>query len=133
MNRHICRGKEKGTGRWVYGYLNIFKETVFINDADGKGDDEPLTSPIVDSSTLGQYTGFVDVTTKFIFEGDIVEMEDRSYRTVIWSSSDACFKLCRMDGDGADEELGKYRIGGLIVLRAKIIGNVHNKVKGLTE
>ena len=83
MNREILfRGKRKDNGEWGYGYYSVDRirkvnrfyvaPIIWQTVEDGGGGAE------ITPETVGQYTGIIDALGTKIFEGDIVEFEDRA-------------------------------------------------------
>jgi len=84
------RGKELGTGQWVYGNLvKLADGQVYIIPQNIIGDSIPQYS--VDPKTVGQYTGLQDRNGNDIYEGDISEGEHAIY-LILWDEQKAQFR-----------------------------------------
>ena len=68
------RGKRKSNGKWVYGFLS--EEDVIQHPLTNINPNASLSlmeSFSVIPETVGQYTGFEDVNSIIIFDGDILK------------------------------------------------------------
>lgn len=138
MREILFRGKRKGNGKWICGFLvpketNSYADGFLIIDGalnyDELDDYQPSYSVYsVVPETVGQYTGITDKNGKKIFEGDIVKREyilwhsetkktrETQIGVVSYSNKDCSFcldKVCY---------LGKSCNGDTL----EIIGNIHD-------
>ena len=128
-NRYIFKGKRKDNGEWVEGYLIQGNRTYIVTI-------EAINYMVVSTSymasielvevipeTVGQCTGLKDKNGKWIFEGNILRLNDDgevSNYEVYWNDDEAgwCIKIedsfVTMDCWG--ETRGSF----------EIIGNIHD-------
>ena len=137
MREILFRGKQVSDGEWIEGYvfpqvidggyapLCITTEPICANDySEILGD-----WAIVDSSTVGQYTGLTDKNGKKIFEGDICKFRE-------WDNGEMCwigyvhFEHCQfIISGGANKECPSNFY--LVLSRfssenIEVIGNIHD-------
>lgn len=113
MREILFRGKDKDSGKWVYGYYVCLIDdegkthpqhriylTVSETEVAGIEGYDRVFYPnyhIVDPETVGQSTGILDKFGKPIFEGDIVKTDlERPYNIVIFRNG--CFLFNCNDG-----------------------------------
>ena len=111
MREILFRGKQTGSGEWVYGSLitetNPFDKNMVMTHIYDNGCNEIL----VDPRTIGQYTGMTDKNGARIFEGDIVKI-----------SNDEIFEVKYEDGRfTAGLFLGDWDYG-----HVEVIGNIYD-------
>ena len=97
MDRHICRAKEKYTGKWIYGYYvcapnerndNIV-HLIISQDCTYRDYDEFRRIGIyeVDPNTVCQCIGWKDSNNTLIFENDIVGFgspDSYRHKELVW-------------------------------------------------
>ncbi len=139
MNRTIkFRGKRLDNGEWVYGSLAETHGKLFIGiPTDPDNPVYMMDWHEVDPATVGQFTGLLDKNGKEIYEGDIVTVNGRYPRVVLWDKMmwalmpteyyhDAYFWVMNLQHPGPDwwEDFSD---------EFEIIGNIHDNHEPLNE
>ena len=115
------RGKTLFGGNWIYGDLiqNKTFNKYAIVPQDNEWHDYPLFE--VDPKTIGQFTGVKDSVGRDIYEGDIMEEEHSSIKTlgvVNFSNGQFLIDYKRKGKYRIDERIGYYG--------ANVIGNIYD-------
>lgn len=137
MREILFRGKSKGDGEWINGFL---VSPGHIGDW--------VTAHPIDPTTVGQFTGLTDKNGKKIFEGDMLngfqypfyrsESDEHNYfAEVIWFPGNCSFGLYTHKHPTA-------KVRGIIAGNAdyiedfnsddwEVIGNIHDNPELLSE
>ena len=128
------RGKQLGSGEWVYGHFiktKNHKDNYYISQGDPYNDMGMMQGFVnVDPETVGQSTGLKDNNGKEIYEGDILGW--------MWGG------VGQGDGTPAKSEVyfdrykfavrtGRTSFGWKLSQAAEVIGNVHENPELLEE
>ena len=132
MREILFRGKEKDSGKWVYGWLGHFhchnpqeKTIKSIYFTEITEDHNSKMNIIVDYKTVGQYTGLTDKNGTKIFEGDIIQyygtyplevFTEEGHTKIRWFDSVTKSKCSELFFGGNDEAYGEF----------EVIGNIHD-------
>lgn len=103
---------------WVYGDLRLTSREPHIWT-------DPYTSHIINTETIGQYTGLKDKNGKEIYEGDIVESISGKVGYVIFLQQEMGYVVV---WDNCDTRLGHRNRGGSYEYDGSIevIGNIYD-------
>jgi uncharacterized phage protein (TIGR01671 family) len=120
------RGKDKATGKWLYGDFT---------HRPGKGENEysiymldgdSMVHRDVDLLTVGQYTELKDVNGNEIYKDDVVEWQKEHHGVVIYNKG-AYWIQCM------GQEKGRLRLDDTMRFGLTIIGNIHDKEADIDE
>lgn len=134
------RGKTK-EGVWVYGYYlpwhsvkDMTGKDVYAQIFEEKDEKHPKGWANVIASTIGQFTGLHDKKGEEIYEGDILQMEDRIVQ-VLWHEKAACWDcnfityIAEPDRDFSLKGLGKASWWKMY----QVIGNIYDNPELIKE
>ena len=145
MREYRFRGKDKNTGKWVYGFY-LEQDTYNMGSKNTKKDllikdagvivqnSEHDSGVVVDKETLGQYTGLKDKNAKEIYEGDIIFIKGETELLDIkgkveYSNTFAQFIITNTGSVANETEpLGDYEEENI-----EVIGNEFDKPELLEE
>ena len=122
MREILFRGKRIDNGEWIYGdYCAVcFNPRIGYEDKSGTIHRVP-----VNSDTIGQYTGLLDINGKRIYEGDIIE--DRKKYT---SNDEGIFRRYEVKYSTKQARFIAVLSNGVFNPAAfqncEIIGNIHD-------
>ncbi len=138
------RGKRVDNGEWVYGYLvkNTITTRIISDFALVRSDAHTEDSlnhcsgyfDIVDTETVGQFTGLTDKNGKDIYEGDIVHCkgygisyigERKTYRVAYNESAE--FELINTQRNTYSDKSFGYSTERILTQHSfEVIGNVYD-------
>ena len=85
MIHRLFRAKEYKNESWVYGSLLVGEDSVFICwETATKGVFQTVK---VEPHTVGQYSGYRDICTTMLFEGDIITSGHRFEYTIVFAGT----------------------------------------------
>ncbi|MBQ3022885.1 MAG: hypothetical protein IJD91_06160 [Clostridia bacterium] len=118
------RAKDR-VGVWVYGDLRLTSREPHIWT-------DPYTSHIINTKTIGQYTGLKDKNDKEIYEGDIVKSISGKIGYVIFLQQEMGYVVV---WDNCDTRLGHRSRGGRYDVDSSIevIGNIYDNPELVEE
>lgn len=134
------RGKSKGTGRWLYGWLfqhgSKARSLMCISCTAEISFKDALDYYEVDQETIGQFTGLTDCNGNYIYEGDIIcSMIDGTrpvYHVVFWDDRSASFRA-RLVKQGKPFDCCGIFQDWIDKFNKEIIGNVYDNKEFLEE
>ena len=131
MREILFRGKRVDGYGWVSGYL-VHDEAehnqprIIVGREYSTGTFFSGLAPRVIPATVGQFTGLLDGNGKKIFEGDIVEIYDRTFIVQFENSRGGWFPFASGDGCGCCEDKTYTPNEDGIAGDCEVIGNIHD-------
>ena len=139
MREYRFRGKDKNTGKWVYGFYleqdtysmgsKNTKKDLLIKDAGVIVQNSKYDSgTVIDKETIGQYTGLKDRNMKEIYEGDVVKV----FTNKEWRIGKIIYEHSGFTIDVTNNKELKYGRTSIIEKLTEVIGNIYDN-KNLLE
>lgn len=125
MREIMFRGKRLDNGRWVRGLPFAVHSGLKIEGIETWDGERHL----VDTKTVGQYTGMVDKNGTKIFEGDVVRTKYGRLCVVVWFSSNGCIGWDLMPVDTVENCVHTKAPDAYDVFKKdnlEVIGNIHD-------
>lgn len=124
MAREILfRGKREDNGEWLYGDLGQVNSDEGAYTIIFSENYKEFGFGLVDSATVGQYTGLIDKAGKRIFEGDIIRGPGNRMKTDVfvirWSVPSCGFSAG--EGKRVWPNLNQATVDGY-----EVVGNIHD-------
>ncbi len=143
MREILFRGKRADTGEWVEGdllraknYLDGTDHCFVFANAEAFPANEFCGYEEVDPSTVGQYTGLLDVNRKKLFEGDIAKFKtfgNSHIGKIVFHQETAGFNLQWSISRGAYREKATRCTNLFASEGIEIIGNIYGNPELLEE
>lgn len=143
MRKYKFRGKRHNNGEWIYGDLIENQGRYFIYHATSETtiedhDDCKITIIVVEveSATVGQSTGFLDLNGQEIYEGDIlIEPSVATIPLEVRYNEKQC-AFCLIEHTHTEGPLlGTCPLGDMLrqYPSMKVVGNIHDNPEILTK
>lgn len=136
MREILFRGKRWANGEWVEGYYAAepYKENTYNCGYILKNENYLFTKKawLVDSRTVGQYTGLTDKNGTRVFEGDILKIVHK-YQSPFDDDTkeytDITTDVVHFDGEGLCFSYGTSPflcVADNVTAEYEVIGNIHD-------
>lgn len=120
------RGKRSDNGEWIEGDFLTIGGFPYIHHQT----DNEIGSQTVERDTVGQCTALKDVTGKFIYEGDVLQVRDGNEADDVLEVRYVRGVFAFLWGGSLDDECCS---GTPTHLWAKVIGNIHDNPELIKE
>ena len=145
MREILFRGKEKNSGKWIYGDLRHISDghggyiLCIVDNTNGRNND--VTGVEVVPETVGQYTGLTDKNGVKIFEGDIVKGTAYSATmigVIVWIDEISSFGVRYVNAPNPTAWVNSSilrcaAIGKTDEFAAEVIGNIYDNPELLED